>query len=173
MDRNQEKLQKLAYVAQRYYLDDWKQSDIAAELGVSRPLVSRMLHEARALGVVKIIVCPPASDANSLLEQLRLSSSIRDGVLVEDGKDDDATNQLLSQGAVQLLWQLRSRHPQRGKRPDRRRHIAGRRAETTGDRTGRKCAGSPVAAPDDRPGRLVLRLRAQRKRFPGDGGLPV
>ncbi|MBS5134471.1 MAG: transcriptional regulator [Oscillospiraceae bacterium] len=110
MDRNQEKLQKLAYVAQRYYLDDWKQSDIAAELGVSRPLVSRMLHEARALGVVKIIVCPPASNANSLLEQLRLSSSIRDGVLVEDGKDDDATNQLLSQGAVQLLWQLRSRH---------------------------------------------------------------
>ena len=67
MDRNQEKLQKLAYVAQRYYLDDWKQSDIAAELGVSRPLVSRMLHEARALGVVKIIVCPPASNANSLL----------------------------------------------------------------------------------------------------------
>ena len=46
-------------------------------------------------------------------------------------------------------------------------------AETTGDRTGRKCAGSPVAAPDDRPGRLVLRLRAQGKRFPGDGGLPV
>lgn len=74
MNRNQEKLQKLAYVAQRYYLDDWKQSDIAKELGVSRPLVSRMLQEARELGVVKIMVCPP-----------------------------------VSQGAVQLLWQLRSR----------------------------------------------------------------
>lgn len=110
MNRHQEKLQKLAYVAQRYYLDDWKQSDIAAELGVSRPLVSRMLQEARELGVVKIIVCPPVSDADALLEQLRLSTSIRDGALVEDGKDDDATNQLLSQGAVQLLWQLRSRH---------------------------------------------------------------
>ena len=43
------------------------------------------------------------------MEQLRHSTSIRDGVLVEDGRDDDATNQLLSQGAVQLLWQLRSR----------------------------------------------------------------
>lgn len=110
MNRNQEKLQKLAHVAQRYYLDDWKQSDIARELGVSRPLVSRMLQEARELGVVKIIVCQPASHADALLEQLRLSTSIRDGALVEDGKDDDATNQLLSQGAVQLLWQLRSRH---------------------------------------------------------------
>lgn len=109
MNRNQEKLQKLAYVAQRYYLDDWKQSDIAKELGVSRPLVSRMLQEARELGVVKIMVCPPVSQGETLVEQLRRSTSIRDGVLVEDGRDDDATNQLLSQGAVQLLWQLRSR----------------------------------------------------------------
>ena len=109
MNRNQEKLQKLAYVAQRYYLDDWKQSDIAKELGVSRPLVSRMLQEARELGVVKIMVCPPVSQGEALVEQLRRSTSIRDGVLVEDGRDDDATNQLLSQGAVQLLWQLRSR----------------------------------------------------------------
>ena len=109
MNRNQEKLQILAYVAQRYYLDDWKQSDIAKELGVSRPLVSRMLQEARELGVVKIMVCPPVSQGEALVEQLRRSTSIRDGVLVEDGRDDDATNQLLSQGAVQLLWQLRSR----------------------------------------------------------------
>lgn len=110
MDRNQEKLKKLAYVAQRYYLDDWKQSDIAKELGVSRPLVSRMLSEARELGVVKILVCPPSSDSSDVLEHLKSSTSIRDAVLVEDGADDDATNQLLSQGAVQLLWQLRSRH---------------------------------------------------------------
>ena len=109
MNHSREKLQKLAHVAHRYYLEDWKQSDIARELGVSRPLVSRMLREARELGVVKILICPPASDSAALLEQLRLSSSIRDGVLVDDGEDDDATNQLLSQGAVQLLWQLRSR----------------------------------------------------------------
>ena len=111
MNRNQEKLQKLAYVAQRYYLDDWKQSDIAKELGVSRPLVSRMLAEAREHGVVEIRIHDPAARQGQLVEQLRHSTSIRDGVLVEDGRDDDATNQLLSQGAVQLLWQLRSRRP--------------------------------------------------------------
>lgn len=49
-----EKQKKLAYVARRYYLDDQKQSDIAQELGVSRPLVSRMLSEARELGIVEI-----------------------------------------------------------------------------------------------------------------------
>ena len=104
MKHSREKLQKLAHVARRYYLEDWKQSDIAKELGISRPLVSRMLSEARELGVVKILVCQPASDAAALLEQLRLSSSIRDGVLVDDGEDDDATNQQLYQRAVQHMW---------------------------------------------------------------------
>lgn len=109
MGISEEKQKKLAYVARRYYLDDWKQSDIAKELGVSRPLVSRMLAEAREHGVVEIRIHDPAARQGRLVEQLRHSTSIRDGVLVEDGQDDDATNQLLSQGAVQLLWQLRSR----------------------------------------------------------------
>lgn len=109
MGISEEKQKKLAYVARRYYLDDWKQSDIAKELGVSRPLVSRMLAEAREHGVVEIRIHDPAARQGQLVEQLCHSTSIRDGVLVEDGQDDDATNQLLSQGAVQLLWQLRSR----------------------------------------------------------------
>lgn len=109
MGISEEKQKKLAYVARRYYLDDWKQSDIAKELGVSRPLVSRMLAEAREHGVVEIRIHDPAARQGRLVDQLRHSTSIRDSVLVEDGQDDDATNQLLSQGAVQLLWQLRSR----------------------------------------------------------------
>lgn len=70
-----EKLRRLAHVARRYYLEDQKQSDIAAELGVSRPLVSRMLSEARELGVVEILIHEPGAKAASLLERLRLSSS--------------------------------------------------------------------------------------------------
>lgn len=109
MPSNQDKLRRLAHVARRYYLEDWKQSDIALELGVSRPLVSRMLSEARELGVVKITICQPEAEAAALLDKLRLSSSIQGGILVEDGGDDDTTNQLLSQGAVELLHQLGSR----------------------------------------------------------------
>ena len=109
MNQSREKLQKLAHVARRYYLEDWKQSDIARELGVSRPLVSRMLREARELGVVRICIGPPEDDIPALLERLRRSGSVRDGILVEDGAEDDATNQLLSQGAVRLLRQLRAR----------------------------------------------------------------
>ena len=34
MQDSQERLRRLAHVATRYYLEDWKQSDIAKELGV-------------------------------------------------------------------------------------------------------------------------------------------
>ena len=104
-----EKLRRLAHVARRYYLEDRKQSDIAAELGVSRPMVSRMLSEARELGVVEILIHEPGARAASLLDRLRLAGAIRGGVLVEDGGDEDETNQLLSQGAVDLLRQIGTR----------------------------------------------------------------
>ena len=106
MKLSPEKQKRLAYVARRYYLEDQKQSDISRELGISRPMVSRLLAEARELGVVEIIVHDWETEPQSLLNQLCQSSSLRGGVLVEDGADDSATNQLLSQGAVELLEQL-------------------------------------------------------------------
>ena len=106
MDISLEKQKKLAYVAQKYYIEDQKQSDIARYLGVSRPLISRMLSEARELGIVEITIHEPGAREARLLERLQLSSSIRGGILVEDGANDDATNRLLSQGAVELLRQL-------------------------------------------------------------------
>ena len=109
MEPKQEKLRRLALVARRYYLEDRKQSDIAQELGVSRPLISRMLSEARDLGVVKITIQEPGGEASDLLERLRQYSSLRDGVLVEDGADNDETNQRISEGAVSRLRQLHTR----------------------------------------------------------------
>lgn len=106
MELSLEKQKKLAYVARRYYMDDRKQSDIARELGVSRPLISRMLSEARELGIVEITIHEPGARESRLLERLRLQSSIRGGILVEEGANDDGTNRLLSQGAVELLRRL-------------------------------------------------------------------
>ena len=106
MDTSLEKKKRLAHVARKYYMEDQKQSDIARDLGVSRPLISRMLSEARELGIVEITIHEPGAREARLLEQLRLSSSIRGGVLVEEGESSDGTNRLLSQGAVELLRQL-------------------------------------------------------------------
>ncbi len=101
-----EKRKRLAYVARRYYLDDQRQSDIARELGISRPMVSRLLAEARELGVVEITVHDPETRAARLMERLRGMSSVRGGILIEDSGDNDDENRRLSEGAVQLLGQL-------------------------------------------------------------------
>ena len=106
MDTSLEKKKRLAHVARKYYMEDQKQSDIARDLGVSRPLISRMLSEARELGIVEITIHEPGAREARLLERLRLTSSIRGGVLVEEGESGDRTNRLLSQGAVELLRQL-------------------------------------------------------------------
>ena len=106
MDTSLEKKKRLAHVARKYYMEDQKQSDIARDLGVSRPLISRMLSEARELGIVEITIHEPGAREARLLERLRLTSSIRGGVLVEEGATADATNRLLSQGAMELLRQL-------------------------------------------------------------------
>ena len=106
MNISQDKRKRLAYVARRYYLEDQRQSDIARELGISRPMVSRLLAEARELGVVEITVHDPETRAARLLDRLRSISTIQGGVLVEDSGDNDEVNRLLSQGALQLLQQL-------------------------------------------------------------------
>ena len=106
MGISMEKRKRLAYVARRYYLDDQRQSDIARELGISRPMVSRLLAEARELGVVEITVHDLETRAARLLERLRGMSSVRGGVLIEDSGDNDDENRRLSEGAVQLLGQL-------------------------------------------------------------------
>ena len=100
MNISQDKRKRLAYVARRYYLEDKKQSDIAGELGISRPMVSRLLAEARELGVVEITIHDPETKTARLLDRLKSISSIQDGVLVDDDGDNDDVNRLLSQGAL-------------------------------------------------------------------------
>ncbi len=48
------KLQLLVSVAKLYYIENMNQNEIASLLGVSRPLISKYLQEAKNLGVVKI-----------------------------------------------------------------------------------------------------------------------
>ena len=109
MEISREKLQRLSRVARAYYLEDRKQSEIAGELKVSRPMVSKLLREARELGIVRISVLDGGEEPDRLLGRLCETTSLRGGVLVEDGPDDDETNRRLSQGALELLGRLGTR----------------------------------------------------------------
>ncbi len=109
MVKDMEKRERLAHVAQRYYLEDCKQSDIAKELGVSRPLISRMLKEARELGVVDIKIQQPDSEEKELFGLLLERYHIDGGALVADGVTDAESNRILSRAAIGLLHPLKSK----------------------------------------------------------------
>jgi len=69
----------LAFAGELYYLEGLNQSEIARIIGVTRSMVSRMLSEARAKGLVEIYVHRPVSRdvemENALLEKFGLQEA--------------------------------------------------------------------------------------------------
>ena len=64
----EKKIERMVNVARLYYEQNKTQNEIAKELGISRPLVSILLTEARTCGIVTISInrvedlCAPDGD---------------------------------------------------------------------------------------------------------------
>jgi deoxyribonucleoside regulator len=81
MSTNQrEELRQMTLVARLYYEDQQTQESIAHQLGVSRPIVSRLLQRAREEGIVQISIVDPFDTdeviANQLIECCNLQTAI-------------------------------------------------------------------------------------------------
>ena len=62
MQKREYKIRQMVDICEQYYLKGRNQQDIATELGLSRPSVSRLLNQARAEGIVTITVHNPYSN---------------------------------------------------------------------------------------------------------------
>ncbi|MDR1833921.1 MAG: MarR family transcriptional regulator [Propionibacteriaceae bacterium] len=100
-----DKLQRLEAVARMYYELDLTQAEIAKRLQVSRPFVSRLLAEAKALGIVEVRITPQGPVGVQTLQAAVADFGIRGGTLVPDG-DDGETNLALGQAALSLIEEL-------------------------------------------------------------------
>ena len=76
-------LELAARAARRYYLNDVSKVDIAAELGVSRFKVARLLELARTEGIVTIKVHDPRGVDPELSESLRAALGIRHALVLD------------------------------------------------------------------------------------------
>lgn len=94
-----DRLDLLLRIARRYYEDNANQQQIADEEHISRPTVSRLLDEARAVGVVTIRVAHPLRRQLELETQLRERYSLA-GVWVSDLASDDEMDTLTATARV-------------------------------------------------------------------------
>ncbi len=97
------RIKRLVQVAKSYYIDNQRQQDIASELGVSRPLVSRMLSDAKDLGIVEIIIHDPNEVKNQLAKTIIDEYGLESIMLIPDGFDDRTTNQALAKATFEML----------------------------------------------------------------------
>ena len=93
------RIERLVNVAEMYYKQDMNQAEIAKVLGVSRPLVSVLLKEARQRGVVTITINHAKNARQLMSEQLRDRFGIQEVLLVEDQKSEEETNDALAMEA--------------------------------------------------------------------------
>ncbi|MGF1503577.1 MAG: sugar-binding transcriptional regulator [Anaerolineae bacterium] len=75
----------LAEVASLYYESGLNQAEIASRLGLSRTSISRLLSEARDLGVVQISIRWPDDSSGDLGTRLKRAFGLRDAYIVRAG----------------------------------------------------------------------------------------
>ena len=96
-----------ATVARRFYIDGATKSDIAAELGLSRFKVARLLDRARATGMVRIELDSPGELDLDLSVQLGQAYALRHCVVLDCPDDDDELLRgALGRAAGRLLTEI-------------------------------------------------------------------
>jgi DNA-binding transcriptional regulator LsrR (DeoR family) len=104
---SEDQLRLMARVARMYHEHRMRQADIAAELHVSQPRVSRLLKRAVEVGIVHTIVSLPAGVHTDLEEELERAYGLQQAVVVDaGGSDDDVTPALGAATAEHLAATL-------------------------------------------------------------------
>lgn len=97
------KTEQLVLIAHMYYEQSKSQNEIADYLGVSRPLISRYLSEARQCGIVHIQVKNPLETNNVLASQLYNFFNIKGTQTVVGALNNSDTNKAISLAAIDFL----------------------------------------------------------------------
>jgi DNA-binding transcriptional regulator LsrR (DeoR family) len=101
-----DQLRLMAKVARMYHEHGMRQSQIAAELHVSQPRVSRLLKRATDLGIVRTTVALPPGVHTDVEEALEQRYGLREAVVVDAGSAEDVTRALGGAAATYLETSL-------------------------------------------------------------------
>ena len=97
------KIQKMVEIAKMYYEENLTQNDIAKRLGVSRPLVSKMLADAREAGIVTIQIKSPFVSNEFLMEEIKKIYNIDGGMVIPQSDTDYLTDQVILNNIISYI----------------------------------------------------------------------
>ena len=92
MISREQKIKRMIEAAHLYYEEDKSQNEIAKTMGISRPLVSIILNEAKEQGIVTITINDGSNSAEQIAEKLRNIYKINSIIIVPDDKNESLTN---------------------------------------------------------------------------------
>ncbi len=102
MDNEKQKLS--VKVAKLYYQSDYSQQQIASQLRISRPTISRLLQYAKDKGYVKISINDPFSDLDIVSSKLKEKYGLNDIRVVFSPRDDYGSSlEYISKEAAEYL----------------------------------------------------------------------
>ncbi|MBE3519774.1 MAG: sugar-binding transcriptional regulator [Firmicutes bacterium] len=100
-----ETLDLVIRVCEMYYRDGMTQEAIARAVGVSRPMVSRLLSAARAKGIVSFSINDPRNSMRRIADELRDRFQLRAVYVVSGAGTDDEIKKRIGVRAAQVLEQ--------------------------------------------------------------------
>jgi DNA-binding transcriptional regulator LsrR (DeoR family) len=100
-----QRMQRLVRVATMYYERDMTQNDIAEQLQISRPMISKLLKEAKELGIVHITINQKNDAQQMLSDQLCGQYALKKAYVVKAERSAAQTNEKIAMLALSLLVQ--------------------------------------------------------------------
>lgn len=98
------RIERMVSIARMYYEQDMTQNEIAKALGISRPLVSILLTEAKSCGIVTFQIHDVANTQQLMINQLHQKFPGIQFQIIPDENSADATDNLLAKTAFQFCF---------------------------------------------------------------------
>ena len=102
MRKDIQKTELLVQVARLYYEHNFSQNDIAKKVNLSRPYISKLLNEAKRMGIVKIEIRDPIMTESRVERQIRKYFWLNK-VIVVPKVDDVSPLQQVGEAAARYL----------------------------------------------------------------------
>lgn len=94
MMNDYKKIELLVQVAKLYYENDYSQEMVAKKLSLSRPYISKLLNEAKEVGIVRVQVIDPMSVESKLEQKFRNKFNLKKVIITPSNADENPLSRI-------------------------------------------------------------------------------